>query len=353
MIKNRQRVRTIKLLPVLMVTLVIAGGGITLVWMNTGFVECSGFLEPDSWVPLYAGSDGLVKKGALEDGMTVIQGERLLLLDDEWPKWNIRRIHRELNGLESEISAGERSLTLFSYHRDIEEEELRRIITADQLLFDNFSLTLNDLKHDEYLYHTFCAGADREQEALKQSISTDRQNLESLKTEQILWELRLKETRVLSPETGVFFSVETVLSGASAGMVPLIGPGRHIESGRLLGYIIPGRGMQAHIEIPQHRIDGCREGQRVLLSVDARPQWRYPPVEARLSSITNMASKGVFHAAVCLDVSEETLEDLKALGGGNITARIEIRQNRRFKLKVLERWSMALTSIGRKKNQLQ
>ena len=335
-----------------MVALVITGGGVTLVWMNTGFVECSGYLEPDSWVPLYAGSDGLVKKGILEDGMAVIKGERLLLLDDEWPKWNIKRIHREYSGLESEISTGERSLALFSYHRKIEEEELRRIITADQLLFDNSSLTLNDLKHDEYLYRTFCAGADREQEAIKQSISAGKQNLSALNVEQLLWELRLKETRVPAPETGVFFSVETVLTGASAGMIPPVGPGRRIESGRLLGYIIPEGGMQAHIEIPQHRIDGCRPGQRVLLSVDARPQWRYPPVEARLATITNMASKGVFHAVVSLDVSEETLGDLQTLGCGNVTARIEIRNNRRIKLKILERWSLAVSPIGRKKNQL-
>jgi|GEM_PF-2421237 len=352
MIKLRPRAQKKWLLPVLMVTMVLAGGGITLVWMNTGFVECSGYLEPDSWVPLYAGSDGLVKHGTLEDGMDVIKGERLLLLDDEWPKWNIKRIHQEYSGLKSEISAGERSLALFSSHRNIEEEELSRIIASDLLLFKNSSLPLNDLKHDEYLYRAFCAGAEREQEALKQSISIGRQNLAALKAEQFLWELRLKDTRVLSPGNGVFFSVETVLTGVSAGMVPPVGPGRQIESGQLLGYIIPMGGMMAHIEIPQHRIDGCRPGQRVLLSVDARPQWRYPPVEARLTTITNMASKGVFHAAVTLDVSEETLEDLQALGCGNVTARIEIRNNRRIKLKVLERWSMAVLSLKRKKNQL-
>lgn len=352
MIKHRPGGRGKWLLPVILILVVIAGGGITLVWMNTGFVECSGYLEPDSWVPLYSGSDGLVKQGTLEDGMNVVKGEILLHLDDEWPKWNIKRIHREYGGLESEISAGERSLALFTSHRNIEEEELRRVIASDLLMFENSSIPLNDLKHDEYLYRAFYAGAEREQEVLKQSISTGRQNLAALKAEQSLWELRLKDTRVLSPGNGVFFSVETVLTGASSGMVPPVGPGRQIESGRLLGYIIPEGGMLAHIEIPQHRIDGCRPGQRVLLSVDARPQWRYPPVEARLSTITNIASKGVFHAAVTLDVSEETLKDLQALGCGNVTARIEIHNNRRIKLKVLERWSMAVLSMGRNRNQL-
>ena len=330
MIKQRLKERKKWLLPVLMILTVLFGAGITLIWMNTGFVECAGFLEPDLWVPLYAGSEGLVKQGKLEDGMIVNNGDQLLLLDDQWPRWNIERILQEQGVLETKITAGEHNLALFSIHREIEETEFRRIISSDQLLFDNASLTMNELEHDMYLYQTFSAGASRELAALEQSINIDSQKIKALNNERVLWETRLKETRILAPETGVYFKVETVLSGASRGLVPSPGPGVRIESGRLLGYIISDKGMQAHIEIPQHRISRCRPGQRVLLSVEARPQWRYPPVTGFLESITKIASGGVFHATVNLEISDQTLEDLKALSCGNLTARIEIR-NQPFK----------------------
>ncbi|MCK5737234.1 MAG: hypothetical protein KAH21_12190, partial [Spirochaetaceae bacterium] len=198
MIKQRLKERKKWLLPVLMILTVLFGAGITLIWMNTGFVECAGFLEPDLWVPLYAGSEGLVKQGKLEDGMIVNNGDQLLLLDDQWPRWNIERILQEQGVLETKITAGEHNLALFSIHREIEETEFRRIISSDQLLFDNASLTMNELEHDMYLYQTFSAGASRELAALEQSINIDSQKIKALNNERVLWETRLKETRILA-----------------------------------------------------------------------------------------------------------------------------------------------------------
>jgi len=139
--------------------------------------------------------------------------------DDEWPRWNLERISRELRALDAEITAGETNLMLFISHRVIEEEELTRILSADRLLFANSSLTMNDLKHDEYLLHTFSAGADREQASLQRLLSIGRQKKESLKAESRLWDNRLKKMCVAAPESGVFYSVETVMSGASRGPV--------------------------------------------------------------------------------------------------------------------------------------
>jgi len=311
------------MLPVLMVLLILISGGITAVWMNTGYVECTGYLKPESRVPLYTGSEGVVADGVLEDGMSVSKGEVILLLDDEWPKWNLERITRELRALDGEITAGEKNLSLFLSHRQIEEEELLRIVSADQLLVDNSSLTKNELKHDEYRYYTFSAGADREQASLQRLIITGREKRDALNAEMELWNSRLRKMRIVSPESGIFFTVETVMGGVSRGMKPQVGPGRFLDSGRLLGYVIPDGGMSVHVEIPQNRVDRCRPGQTVLLLVDARSIWRYPPVKGRLESITRMASGGFFHATVSLSVSDQMLKDLKDLSGGTLTARIE------------------------------
>jgi len=348
MIKQRQKERKKRMLPILMVLLIFSSGGITVAWMNSGYVECSGYLKPDSWAALYTAGEGFVADGSLGDGMPVSRGDRVLLLDDEWPRWNLERITRELRALDVEITAGETNLALFLSHREIEEEELTRIVSADRLLFANSSLTMNDLRHDEYLRHTFSAGADREQASLLRLLSTGRQKKDSLKAEFRLWENRVKKMQVVASESGVFFSVETVMGGASRGLIPPVGPGRFLESGRLLGYIIPDRGMLAHVEIPQHRVDRCHPGQMVLLSVDARSLWRYPPVKGRLESITKMASGDAFHATVSLSVSDQTLDELKVLSGGNLTARIDTRAHRFPVLNIPETWALLVNSPGNK-----
>ena len=103
-IKQQRRTRQKWRMTLITAIIILAGGAVTLAWMNTGFVECSGYLEPDSWHPLYAYSEGLVKKGSLEDGMTVIKGSRLILLDDEWPGWNVKRVIQELKTVRCEIT---------------------------------------------------------------------------------------------------------------------------------------------------------------------------------------------------------------------------------------------------------
>lgn len=354
MADNRHRQKSHWLFPVIAVAAVLIGAAITLAWMKPGFVECSGYLEPDGWVPLYSSGDGPIRSGSLEDGMDVNEGDLLIVLDDQWPRWNVKRVDQEQQNLEIEISFLEQSLILFSKHRDIEEKELLRLMDADRRLMENASLTLNELQHTEYLYHTFIAGADREESNLEQALKLDRLKMKSLRTEQVLWESRLDECRMRAPVSGKFFSVETVLSGVSYGLIPTIGPGRNIESGRLFGYLIPEGGMQAHIEIPQHRISVCRPGQSVLLSVDARPQWRFAPVSGRLTSVLTVASGDVFHATVDLSASDQTIGELRELSCGNLTARIDIRNRRdsgygvsfRFTARVWEHWIMMVNSVG-------
>ena len=355
MVKHLHRNKRKWLLSVIVVTALLTGAAVTLALMNPGFVECTGYLEPDGWVPLYARSDGSISYGNLEDGMKVSRGELLIVLDDEWPRWNLKRTGQEQKILETEISFLEQSLILFSGHREIEEEELRRLMDADRRLLENSSLTRNELYHTEYLYHTFIAGADREESDLEQVLLLDKLKLEFLRVEKKLWESRLDECRIMAPITGRFYSAETVLSGTSVGLVPTFSPGRRVESGRLLGYLIPEGGMRAHIEIPQHRISGCRPGQPVLLSVDARPQWRFAPVRGRLASIMTVASGGVFHGTVELSPSDQTLEELRDLIFGNLTARIYVGNHHdsgadvpiRITARVWERWSLMVNSIGK------
>ena len=340
---------------VIAVIALLTGSAVTLALMNPGFVECTGYLEPDGWVPLYARSDGSISYGNLEDGMKVTRGELLIVLDDQWPRWNLKRIGQEQKILEIEISFLEQSLILFSDHREIEEGELLRLMDADRRLLENSSLTRNELLHTEYLYHTFIAGADREESDLEQVLLLDKLKVESLRVEKILWESRLDECRITAPVSGCFYSAETVLSGSAVGLAPSFGPGRRVESGRLLGYLIPEGGMRAHIEIPQHRISGCRPGQPVLLSVDARPQWRFAPVRGRLASIMTVASGGVFHGTVNLSASEQTLVELRNLSCGNLTARIDIRgrkesgeeESRWVTVRLWEKWTIMVNSFGK------
>jgi len=74
MIKQRQKGKKNRMLPILMVSLILISGGITVTWMNTGYVECSGYLKPDSWAPLYTGGEGVVADGTLRDGMLMMNG---------------------------------------------------------------------------------------------------------------------------------------------------------------------------------------------------------------------------------------------------------------------------------------
>ncbi len=346
--------RIFRLLALAGILVVLGGGAITVAWIKPGFVECTGYLEPDDWIPLYTGSEGLVRFSLLAEGMIVNEGDLLVILDDEWPRWNLKRVDRERSILQAEITFLEQNLILFRRHRGIEEEELRRLREADRRLMENSSLTRNELQHSEYLYNTFVAGADREQSELEQQLILDRLKAASLRVEAALWGKRLEGCRIGAPAAGRYYSAETVLS-TSAGFSPSFEPGLWVESGRLIGYLIPDGDMKAHIEIPQHRISGCRPGQPVLISVDARPQWRYAPVEGRLESIMTVASRGIFQGTVNLAAPDQIIDELRNLNCGNLTARIDVRKHEvfqdfealRLSARVWDRWTILVNSAGK------
>lgn len=338
-------------LPILLAILIVTiSGGITLAWLRPGFVECSGYLEPVGWIPLYTASDGLVIRCELQDGMTVNKGEILVEMDDEWPGWNLERINQELNTIEAEIAFLEQSLELFSHHRDIEEEELRRLRSADLRLLENSSLSRYEYERSEYLYRTFIAGADRDEADFRQQVLLSRFKAASLKLEAELWQERLDECRIAAPESGIYYSIESVQSSSPANLIPNLGPGRRLDSGTLIGYLIPDRGMEARIRIPQQQISRCHPGQNVLLSIDARPLWRFKPVTGRLVSIVSILSGGSFVGTVELMMSEETLKDLKNLSGGDLTASIDIndRTSQRLMARVWDYWSVGVNTFTRR-----
>lgn len=351
---DRKKIRRGRFPTLLAILIVIVSALITITWLRPGFVECKGYLEPAGWIPLYTKNDGVVTHSELVDGMSVEGGELLIEMDDEWPRWNLERINKELLSLEAESVFLAQSFELFSLHRKIEEEELERLKYADLRLMESSSLSRNEYERTEYLYRTFVAAADREEADFMHSLLQNRHKATSLQLEAKLWQERLDECRITAPESGIYYSAELVHSLPSANLVPQLGPGKRVETGSLVGYVIPDRGMTARIRIPQQHIARCYPGQNVLLSINARPLWRFKPVNGRLVSVVSIASGGTFVGLVDLMMSEETLGELKTLSCGDLTARIDTKNRTRLKSGSSERlvariwdyWSVGVNSIA-------
>lgn len=355
---DKKKLRKSRLPTLLAILIVVTTAGITVTLLKPGFVECSGYLEPVGWIPIFAVNDGLVTQCILEDGISVDSGELLVGLDDDWPRWNLERVSQELKSTEAETAFLEQSLDLFSRHREIEEEELRRLKSANLRLMENSSISRNEFERTEYLYGTFVAGADREEAEFHHYLFQSRYKAASLKLEARLWRKRLDECLITAPESGTYYSTELLHNSSPANLIPQLGPGKRVESGSLLGYLIPDRGMNARIRIPQQHISRCHPGQNVFLSINARPLWRFRPVTGRLVSIISISSGGSFVGIVELTMSEETLRDLKNLNCGDLTARIDTNNradlkpgtSQRLLARIWDYWSVGVNTIaGRRK----
>ncbi len=307
----------------------VLGTLILLAWLKGGFVECTGYLEPGSWVPLYAPDDGIVKSGNLTDGSFIKKDTVVLRLEDDWPKWNIKRLEDEKENLQKEKEDISRRLALFKKYRNIEIKELERRLNTDRLLHESASITINDLKYSEYKLSSFIASSRREEARLIESLNVIDGDLKSLANEKNIWEKRLKDCELKASAEGTFYSAKSILAHGDTAFIPPVGPGQKLESGILLGYIIPGGRMTAKISIPQRKIARCKTGQQVLLSLASRPRWNYPPIKGRIVSIASLSSRGFFPAEVEILQEPEwkgkdAIEGLNRLSCGDLTARINI-----------------------------
>ena len=323
---DSRRRRKYRILPFLVFPPVLTIGLLVVAWLKPGFVECRGFLEPETWTPVYAPSEGIVVRCELKDGIQVAQDELLFEWDAEWPLWNLSRIAGEKIEEESELTYLRQRLMLFDAHRDIEAGELQRLAENNRILYHNSSLTGSEYLRSIYLRDAFEAGAEREAADIARELERVNERLDALAVEELLWRSRLEDCRLTSPISGRFYFAESVHSNGSQALIPSLGPGRWVDSGRLLGYVIPDCGMAARIEIPQRFIHQCLPDQRVLLTLDSRPTWAYPPVEGILTSISDLSVGGFFAGVVEIspDVSGDAVSPA-LLNCADLTARIDVR----------------------------
>lgn len=329
---------------------ILAAGLLIPAWLLPGFVECRGYLEPSDWVAVYAPEDGTVSEGYLADGMEIQAGEVLLILDESWPAYNLQRIERELLSLQGEFAYLTRRLRLFSSHRDIEAGELSRLSEADRLLEAASSVSRSDVIHSEFLYEDFIAGSNREELDLLRALMRNRDARENLKSEERLWHDRVDDCRLTCPVSGTFYTAESVFSGHSTAFLPPLGPGRRLESGNLLGYVVPGDGFEVGIHIPEKEAGRCHTGQRVLLIPDSRPRSSYPPIEGQMILLSPLASFGIVCAVVEIPglASSASIESGGVLFCGGVTARIDTRGrfSEGYLAGLWERWVLLVNPPG-------
>ncbi|MDT8298950.1 MAG: hypothetical protein RQ801_11650, partial [Spirochaetaceae bacterium] len=180
------------------------------------------------------------------------------------------------------------------------------------------------------------------------------ESLEALAAEESLWRSRLDDCCLTSPISGRFYFAESIYSSGSQVMIPSLGPGRRVDSGRLLGYVIPECGMAARIEIPQRFIHQCIPGQRVLLSLDTRPTWAYPPVEGILTSISDLSAGGFIAASVEISLDESGEAGSPALlNCADLTARIDVRtcSAQNWPARIWERFVLLVNSFPEQKKR--
>ena len=309
-----------KLVPLFTTILILAAGLLVPAWLFPGYIECRGYTEPANWAALYAPGSGAVAEGILTDREYVERGENLLVLDDTWIRHNLRRIDGRLDFLVAEKQYFEDRLELFTSHREVEVGELHRLRETDRLLEQSSSVSRNQRLRSEYLYRSFVAAALREEADFRHSLNQNRDRTKELELERDLWTVRLDRCFLAAPVSGIFFSSESVFTPEGAAFIPAPGPGRRLEEGDLLGYIVPDENIEVYVRIPENRAGECRPGQRVLLIPDSRSRGDRTLVEGRLLSISSMAAGGSVEAVVRIDAF-----DIDFICGG-LSARIDTRE---------------------------
>jgi len=308
---------------------VMAASALTLMWMGPGFVDCPGRLLPKDRVPVFAPEGGVIRSSTLRDGRFVRQGEVLMVLEDSWPRRNLEILRIESAALRSSLTALEEGLELFRALRTVEEAELRRLVENDRVLFESAALSRAELARSAYRLEAYRAQADRDEAELRSSGMEIRHQLAAKEVETALWSERLDRCRLSAPISGRFFVESSDPSRWSADGFDDRQSGEWVERGRLLGYLIPGTGMEARILIPQNRISRCRPGQEVRMTLEARPQWRYGPINGRLGRVEALAVDGAFPAVVEIHDDPDVLDELQNLGCADLRARIDVRESRK------------------------
>ena len=337
--KNRRTGTTAVLLSVLPVILICAA--LTSAWLKPGIVECSGFIEPETWVPLYSTASGIIVSGTLSDGKNITKNKTLLLIDSREPEWNIERLNAEIEILDTDMESIAGEISIVNRQIDIETKERARIMEINEKLYCAASIPFNDLERSKYEYNSFAAAGEREIQLIKKELINKNYREKKLKKELAYWKKILDECRIVSEINGVFYSAETVLSEKNVKLTLPLSNGRMLTKGQLLGYIIPPEGIKAKIIIPQKRISRCRTGQKVLVSPEARPQWNYKPLTGRLVAVSGITGNNGYYGYVKLDFPGNKLTELNNLNCGTITAEIETFKTKNpdfFIIRIWENW---------------
>jgi hypothetical protein len=95
-------------------------------------------------------------------------------------------------------------------------------------------------------------------------------------------------------------------------------------------------------------------GQRVLLSLDARPTWAYPPVTGTLSFVSDLSAGGFFAAEVEISLNESGEAGTPALlNCTDLTARIDVRTSvaQKWPARIWERFVLLVNSFPEQKKR--
>ena len=342
-VRGRKRRLLLKIGVVLCALFIVA---VTVAWMFPGFVESPGFLEPDSRVALYAPASGVVRSGELKDGLYVNRGDVILVIDQEWTLWNLKRVRQEIVDNRENLALQKVILERFMEQRSVEEEELRRLLELEKSLVE-LTPQVNVIRR-QYNYDSFFASAEREQAEIEQKIEEISRKGLALLLEEELWERRLSRYRLSVPVSGTFYTLRTLLPEARDELLPEVGPGYYVDEGGLLGYVIPDDSIKVVIRIPQAHVARLKVGQHVLVSMAALPAWRFRPLYGKLVSVSPVASAGYFRGKVEISSVGRTNEEIKNLYFGDLVARIRVSEisGHGWLYYLWESWTVLINSIG-------
>ena len=234
--------------------LFLLAGGFIAAWLCSSFIECPGRIQPVNRVALYAPSEGVILSETLQSGLKMEKGDEILRLDGAWPAWNLADLDGELVSLNLEIDHLQRSLELFLRHRDLEAAELYRLLDADTRLEAVSSVSRSEVLRSRFLYESFLAGAGREELEIVRKLISVRWKKEMLSHDRLLWQRRQRDCVLTAPVSGRFYSAEDLFPAGGNTPVPPPGPGRFVERGRFLGYLLPDSELAVHLRIPEKQL---------------------------------------------------------------------------------------------------
>lgn len=318
--KKRRPFAVLTVFVVLAVTL--TSGLVVAVVVIGGAAEYSGIVEPNRWLPLYAPAAGRVTECRFYEGAWISAGDLILAMDTTEERFRKDEAQRDIESLDREIDYASARLDGYRRRRLLIEEEYEKILAADEELYTAGSLSRRDIERSRFNQRKFRLEADLEENRLEAERNNLVRRRADRRAESDYYAGLLKTSRLVSPEDGFLLSAETVFRSEPTYLMPLLGIGRRLEEGQLVGYVIPRGRLVAKIAVPENRIGGCRIGQKALLYPASAPNPVTPPLEGRLVSLAPAASGGRYRGVVEIDAIPEEIWGGILKPGGSVTVRL-------------------------------